>query len=418
MRGRRRTAPGSTILPALTFGAQNAVLLIRTMGRLSSLNTVTISGTTRAPGSLLPHRVGRVLVGVTWLAVVESVATQVPHPSGVKGLAAWAGTIGFLIAFPLAYERTGPAVVSLAALGAVVISFTVPGNASLVATISTVAIAGVRLSPGLGRSIAVFCGVGFLSALILTAHSPARDLVSAGSGVLFTYLAADALRRLRDEQQRTRALLQEVIEGRDARIRAAALDERARLAREMHDILAHTLAALAIQLEGARMLAEQRPGDPALVENIERAGRLAREGLEEARRAVGSLRGDTLPGPDLLPALAKDFERDTGVHVRVRIEGTPRELSPDSRLALYRVAQEALTNVRKHAEASCVDLDLRYAEGAVELSVGNDGRTRLSPVAGGGFGLNGMRERAELLGGRLEAGPHANGFRVYLWIPT
>jgi signal transduction histidine kinase len=186
----------------------------------------------------------------------------------------------------------------------------------------------------------------------------------------------------------------------------------------MHDILAHTLSALSIQLESARLLVEQRPGDLATLAAVERAGKLAREGLEEARRAVGSLRGDTLPGPDLLGKLATDFEQDTGIPVHLEVEGTARDLPVDGRLALYRVAQEALTNVRKHADATSVYLKLRYDDNAAELTVENEGQERPSPVVGGGFGLSGMRERAELLGGRLEAGPTEHGFRVQLWIPT
>jgi signal transduction histidine kinase len=133
---------------------------------------------------------------------------------------------------------------------------------------------------------------------------------------------------------------------------------------------------------------------------------------------VGSLRGDTLPGPDLFPALAEDFQRDSGIRVDLAVEGTVRELPPDGRLALYRVAQEALTNIRKHADATRIGITLRYAEDGAELTVDNDGSERPSRAIGGGFGLSGMRERAELLGGRLEAGPTDVGFRVHLWIPA
>ncbi len=171
---------------------------------------------------------------------------------------------------------------------------------------------------------------------------------------IFAYVAAESFHRLRQEKHRTEALLQEVLAGRDARIQAAALDERARLAREIHDILAHTLSALALQLEGGRLLAQQRPGDPAIVDTVDRASRLAREGLDETRRAVQALRGDALSGPEALPRLAADFERDTGIPCRLSIEGAPLLLSPEACLALYRTAQEALTNTRKHARASDV----------------------------------------------------------------
>jgi signal transduction histidine kinase len=94
------------------------------------------------------------------------------------------------------------------------------------------------------------------------------------------------------------------------------------------------------------------------------------------------------------------------------------QLSAEARLALYRIAQEALTNVRKHADASNVDITLHYATDGIELTVENEGTPLASPLPGGGYGVSGMRERAELLGGRLEAAPMAKGFRVRLWIPT
>jgi signal transduction histidine kinase len=166
------------------------------------------------------------------------------------------------------------------------------------------------------------------------------------------------------------------------------------------------------------MLAEQGTADPALVGALERAGTLAREGLGEARRAVGSLRGETLPGPDLLPQLAREFQADTGVPCRLRVEGQPADLSVEARLAMYRIAQEALTNVRKHADATSLTITLRYEPNGVELIVEDEGTPLASPLPGGGYGVSGMRERAELLGGSLQAGETATGYRVRLWIPT
>jgi signal transduction histidine kinase len=294
-----------------------------------------------------------------------------------------------------------------------------PGNGAFVAVVAAIAVAGIRLDTRTSRPAAALFGIGFLAAGALSGRPlSSTEVLSSVPGRVFTYLGSIAVRRLRMEQQRTEELLAEVIAGRDAHIRAAALDERARLAREMHDVLAHTLSALSIQLEGTRMLAEQRASDPAVTAAIERASHLAREGLNEARRAVGSLREDALPGPDLLPQLARELEQDTGSPCRLRIEGEPIALSAEVRLALYRIAQEALTNVRKHAAASAVDIILRYTSDGIELIVDNDGTPVASLPAGRGYGLSGMRERAELLNGELEAGPTATGFRVRLWIPT
>ena len=133
---------------------------------------------------------------------------------------------------------------------------------------------------------------------------------------------------------------------------------------------------------------------------------------------MGSLRGETLPGPDLLPELARGFEADTGVPCRLQVEGHPADLSVEARLALYRVAQEALTNVRKHADASSVSITLRYVPNGVGLIVEDEGTSLAFPLPGGGYGVSGMRERAELLGGTLRAGATATGYSVQLWIPT
>ena len=195
-----------------------------------------------------------------------------------------------------------------------------------------------------------------------------------------------------------------MLAGRDAQVHAAALDERARIAREIHDILAHTLSALAVQLEGTRLLVEQRPGDPAAVAALERASGLARDGLEETKRAVGALRGDALPGPEALPRLAADFERDTGVPCRFEVEGEPVALSPEARLALYRTAQEALTNVRKHAAASSVadQPALRRGRGRA------DGRERGRAAA---IAAAGRRQRPERHARARRAGARPPGGR-------
>lgn len=360
----------------------------------------------------------RALVVASWIAVAYGVTSAAPRPEGGRYLAEWLSALVFLVTFPLAFRRPGPVLVLAGGLAGVAMQAFLPTNAAFIAVIASIAIAAIRLNPAPGRLIVGLCGLGFLG---VTAFGPYRlsgnATLSMAPGLLFTYIASTAIRRLRSEQQRTQELLQEVIAGRDALVQAAALEERARIAREMHDILAHTLSALSVQLEGARMLVEQRPQDPATVAAVERAGGLAREGLIEARRAVASLRDERLPGPDLLPRLAEDFERDTGVPCRLHVDGQPYDLVPEARLAIYRAVQEALTNIRKHAQATAVEVQLRYTPDATELVVENQGTTGSSPVKNGGHGLVGMRERAELLGGTAEAGPIEGGFRVRLRLP-
>jgi signal transduction histidine kinase len=180
-----------------------------------------------------------------------------------------------------------------------------------------------------------------------------------------------------------------------------------------------------VQLEGARLLARSRDTDPAVTDAIERSHGLARAGLEEARRAIEALRGGEMPGPDRLPALAAQFSEQTSVDCALHLDGAPRELSSEARLAVYRTAQEALTNVRRHARPAHVDVALRYDEDGTRLVIEDrradgdgDGATADAEREPGlGYGLEGMRERAELLGGRLAAAPTPTGFRVELFLP-
>jgi signal transduction histidine kinase len=194
--------------------------------------------------------------------------------------------------------------------------------------------------------------------------------------------------------------------------RAAALAERGRIARDVHDVLAHSLSALAVQLQGARLMV-LRDGAPAdTVAQIERAQRLAQEGLAEARRAVTALRTPPVDIADGLRALVADTP-----HASLEIEGEPPVLDATARETLLRTAQEALSNVRKHAGGAPVTVRLASSAGATELEVRD--RTGSRPARGeGGFGLVGMAERAALAGATLDAGPVDDGWRVHLVLPA
>jgi signal transduction histidine kinase len=199
------------------------------------------------------------------------------------------------------------------------------------------------------------------------------------------------------------------------------------------------------------MMAAGGATDQRLTTAIERAHRLAKSGLDEARQAIGALRGDELPGPDGLPGLAAKFTEDRGIPCRLVVDGDAYDLSSESRLAVYRVVQEALTNIAKHAGAERVAIQIIYrpdrvrvriedfasavtveAGSAVTVEAGSAARAeagsavRADAVAAsaeaavetGGYGLTGMRERAELLGGTLIAEHTGTGFRVELEVPA
>jgi signal transduction histidine kinase len=188
----------------------------------------------------------------------------------------------------------------------------------------------------------------------------------------------------------------------------------------MHDVLAHSLSGLVLNLEGARLLAAQGGADSQVAEAIDRSHRLAKTGLEEARHAIGMLRDDALPGPERLAGLAAEFEAGTGVPCKVAVTGGKRDLGTDGRLTFYRVTQEALTNTRKHAHADRVEIRLAYEPSGTRLTIEDfdSCRGRPAPADGTGYGLSGMMERAELLGGTLTAGPTGGRFLVELWVPA
>ncbi|MFC4112931.1 sensor histidine kinase [Nonomuraea zeae] len=201
-----------------------------------------------------------------------------------------------------------------------------------------------------------------------------------------------------------------------AESREAVLAERARIAREIHDILAHSLSAQLVHLEGAKLLLRAERTEEAL-DRVTRARNLAKSGLEEARRAVSALREDPPSLPVALRTLAEEFESTTQRACTLRVSGSPHRLSPQTELALLRTAQEALTNVRRHAPGSPAAIELAIDPFGCDLRVTNPASPEQG-TPGGGYGLVGMRERAELLGGTLSAGERDGGFLVHLKVPA
>jgi signal transduction histidine kinase len=192
--------------------------------------------------------------------------------------------------------------------------------------------------------------------------------------------------------------------------------ERTRLAREIHDSLGHYLTAINVQLEAARALQADAASPAAGL--LERAQALAKEGLQEVRRAVAALRVSPLEGRSL-PALLDELVqacRAAGVETVLEVQGRPRPLAPPAEMALYRAAQEALTNVRKHAHARHAAVTLSYTPDVVRLRVQDDGLGSAAPA--GGFGLVGLRERMQLLGGALTTlSAPGEGFMLEVVLP-
>ena len=240
------------------------------------------------------------------------------------------------------------------------------------------------------------------------------------------WFAGFVFRRSADQAQaaETRALVAE--RDREADALRAVVEERTRIARELHDIVGHSLSVMTVQTSGVRRLLrpEQEQEREALLA-VERTGR---EALAEMRRVVGALR-DPNGGPALAPQPSLSrvdalvaHARETGLPVDLEIEGDPVPLPPGVDLTAYRLVQEGLTNAIKHASAGHAEVHVRYDDGHVEIEVCDDGRGAdgIGAAAGGsGHGLVGMRERVSIYGGELDAGPRAEGgFRLHARLPV
>ena len=227
-------------------------------------------------------------------------------------------------------------------------------------------------------------------------------------------LAGYVLRLDAEARGNAQRLLTQERAARAAEAESAALAERARIAREIHDVLAHSLSAQLVHLEAARLLIEGGADRDQILERVVAARGMARDGLAETRQALSALRGDLTPLEDFLSQLV-----GTADGAEATISGERRPLPAEASQAVRRVAQEALTNVRKHAPGARVRMRLEYGEEQVTLVVRDSGGSPGELTAtGGGYGLLGMRERAELLGGSLDVGPDDEGFVVTLKVPV
>jgi signal transduction histidine kinase len=212
----------------------------------------------------------------------------------------------------------------------------------------------------------------------------------------------------RVQAEQSAALLANAEQLRTEQSRAAALDERNRIAREIHDVLAHSLGSLGVQIQAARAVLTDQDDLERAVDLLNRAQRSAAEGLTETRRALQALRSDTPPLATALNELGAEHRRHYLTPVTLQVSGRPRPLTPDASLALTRAAQESLVNAAKHAPRQPVLVRLDFTDGPTTLTVlnpltnGDPTHPRLQ-TANGGYGLAGMRERLRLIGGSLEA---------------
>ena len=253
--------------------------------------------------------------------------------------------------------------------------------------------------------------------LALTAD-PKGHLHDAGPFAVGTVVVMLLVRRVvGDRERRARVAERE----RDVAAREAVVEERARIARELHDVIAHHVSIMVVQAGAERrVLGAANTSTREALETIEQIGRSA---LTEMRRMLGMLRDDAneplTPQPGLgdVPTLVEQL-REAGLPVELHIDGDPRELPVGIELSAYRIVQEALTNALKHAGDARATVHIRFGTESLELEIADDGAGRPAVARGGGQGLVGMRERVALYGGRFDASRNpSGGFAVRAVLP-
>ena len=362
------------------------------------------------------------------LGQLEVWAPQVMHPGNLAG-PAWIVSVGyFAVGALVAVRRIWP-------FGAIVAAF----------CITTVHVLAAGASEGLG---------GFLPVIILTysvaayserrraltglvlvlvglvlheAFDPLnRDMLNLAGAIPFDLAAVAAwlggaymrTRRLYVAELRDRAERAE--REREERVRSATAQERARIARELHDAVAHAMSVIVVQAEAAEEVLG--PDSERARLPLQRIQRLGRDGLAEMRTLLGVLRQDTAPELAPQPGLGSleelvDHVRAAGLPVALKVEGDPRPLPAGVDISAYRIVQEALTNALRHAHATQATVLVRYGD-PLQLEICDDG-VGGSPPAGSGHGLVGMLERVSLYGGGLELnGADGRGFRVRATLPA
>ena len=355
------------------------------------------------------------LAALLWTVSSEHASDGAPTPPpGLLVLVAF-GWVGWLAArrFGAPPYRTWIFMAVLAGAGGVTagyapIGIAFPAIAALAASVDFDPL------PALGIGSV---GAATLIATVLALDAPlpiiAEGLLSIAAGLL----GGTSRRQYRDRAVQAEQLLAERVRADAERDRAAALAERNRIGREIHDVLAHSLGALAVQLDAADALLEQGSDTTRAGELVRRSRRLAVDGLAEARRAIQALRGEpTVLAEQLASLVALDG-------ASLRVTGPSRGLDTDTGIALYRAAQEAISNARKHAPGAPVALQLDFGPDATVLVVTNGpcpGRAAAGDLGatGGGFGLRGMAERIAELGGTVVAEPRGAGWAVEVTVPA
>jgi signal transduction histidine kinase len=336
----------------------------------------------------------------------------IPHEPAVMSVA----TLPMYLA--LAFRRRYPALAGFFAQALVATQFAIWGGVEVIPYSIAWGCAIYGLTVWTTRPV-FMAGLAFVVASNGVSAAVAGHI---GNGVFFSIVLAAVMlivRRVVVDRERRVTLAERE---RDVAAREAVVEERARIARELHDAVAHHVSVMVVQAGAERRtLDESEEGTREVLETIEQTGRSA---LTEMRRLLGMLRDETAdplhPQPGLadLPTLVAQL-RDAGLPVNLEIEGEPRPLPVGIELSGHRIVQEALTNVVKHAPGAAATVRVRYGQDELELEITDLGGRAGDGSLSGGHGLVGMRERVALYGGRFSAGPNdPGGFTVRATLPV
>lgn len=335
-------------------------------------------------------RVPLALCGVVYL-FASTIGWIWAERRGVRALAAWLASLLVLALVALRISDRGVFLVAMPLIGFAVLYGSMRWGIAI-AAVFFVFIASEEALAGADLTQIYINSTGFIPSAV------------------FVIVAALLLVRERDARVQVRRYAAEVED-------LATTRERNRIAREIHDSVGHYLTVVNVQIEAARALVAANPSGSN--ECLARAQQFARDGLAELRRSVSMLRSSAVeqrPFGVALAALVED-SRNQGFDTTLEVRGTPRPLTPAIEFTLFRAAQEALTNVTRHAQGSRACCTLRYDDRDVSLRVSDDGVGAVKPD--GGFGLIGMRERAALVGGTVDIQTAAGrGFAVEVRVPT
>jgi len=365
-----------------------------------------------------------------------------PDPLRVDRILAILLTVGAELAIWLggdaAHHRQGAALIAPAMMAPIAVRRRYPtlvGTAVPVLGAIQIGLWGGAAPQFVGQPIATFCALYALAVwtpprrfviglTVVVVSFLAASLGPKGnpqSSVLFTLVTVVVMLLVRrvvgDRERRARIAERE----RDVAAREAVVEERARIARELHDVIAHHVSMIVVQAGAERrVLGDTNDSTREVLETVEQTGRSA---LTEMRRLLGMLRSDASepltpqPGLDDVPTLVEQL-REAGLPVELHVAGERRELPVGIELSAYRIVQEALTNALKHAGEARATVRVRYGADSLELEIADDGSGGSTRVPGGGHGLVGMRERVALYGGRFDAsGDPGGGFAVRVVLP-